>query len=70
MVEVAEAEKDAAGADPAALVAEAEALGQRLQRVREAVGRVILGQPMVVDHTLITLLSGGHALLVGVPGLG
>ncbi len=67
MVEVAEVEKDA---DPVAIVAEAEALGQRMLRVREAVGRVILGQPLVVDHTLITLLSGGHALLVGVPGLG
>ncbi len=68
MVEVAGAEKDSG--DPALLVAEAEALAQRLQRLREAVGRVILGQQTVVDHTLITLLSGGHALLVGVPGLG
>ena len=59
-----------AGADPAALVAEVEALGERLARVREAIGRVIFGQQSVVDQTLITLLSGGHALLVGVPGLG
>jgi MoxR-like ATPase len=56
--------------DPAALVAEAEALGERLHRVRESVGRVIFGQEEVVEQTLITLLSGGHALLVGVPGLG
>ncbi|MDO9710991.1 MoxR family ATPase [Paracraurococcus sp. LOR1-02] len=56
--------------DPAAMVAEVEALGERLHRVREAVGRVIFGQEEVVEHTLITLLSGGHALLVGVPGLG
>jgi len=71
MVEVAEGgDRDAGGGDPAALVAEAEALAQRLLRVREAVGRVILGQRTVVEHTLITLLSGGHALLVGVPGLG
>ncbi|MDX6749674.1 MoxR family ATPase [Geminicoccaceae bacterium 1502E] len=40
-----------------------------LARVREEVGRVILGQERVVDETLITLLAGGHALLVGVPGL-
>ncbi|TCZ64527.1 MoxR family ATPase [Roseicella aquatilis] len=59
-----------AAGDPAALVAEVEALGERLQRVRESVGRVIFGQEEVVEHTLITLLSGGHALLVGVPGLG
>ena len=58
------------GTDPAALVAALEALGDRLSRVREAIGRVIFGQQAVVDQTLITLLSGGHALLVGVPGLG
>jgi MoxR-like ATPase len=68
MVEVA-GSSDAAN-DPVALVAEVEALGERLQRVREAIGRVIFGQQEVVDRTLITLLSGGHALLVGVPGLG
>ncbi|MBR0671684.1 AAA family ATPase [Neoroseomonas soli] len=56
--------------DPAALVAEVEALGTRLARVREAVGRVIFGQDLVVERVLITLLSGGHVLLVGVPGLG
>jgi MoxR-like ATPase len=60
-------------ADPTeaqSLVAEAEALATRLARVREAVGRVIFGQDRVVERTLITLLSGGHVLLVGVPGLG
>jgi MoxR-like ATPase len=60
-------------ADPTearALVAEAEALAERLARVRQAVGRVIFGQETVVERTLITLLSGGHVLLVGVPGLG
>ncbi|MGE5515301.1 MAG: AAA family ATPase [Bacteroidota bacterium] len=36
---------------------------------REAVGRVIFGQDRVIDESLITLLSGGHALLIGVPGL-
>src|SRR3546814_6898077 len=30
---------------------------------------VIFGQQAVVDQTLITLLSGGHGLLIGVPGL-
>ncbi|EHL96706.1 ATPase family [Acetobacteraceae bacterium AT-5844] len=64
MVEVA------APNDPTTLVAEVEALGARLARVKSAVGEVIFGQPMVVEHVLITILSGGHVLLVGVPGLG
>jgi MoxR-like ATPase len=51
-------------------VAEIEGLGRRMSLVREAVGRVIFGQREVVDETLITLLSGGHALVIGVPGLG
>ena len=46
-----------------------EALGQRLAGVRAQIDRVIFGQDAVVDQTLITLLSGGHALSIGVPGL-
>ncbi len=53
-----------------AILADVEALGERVARVRAAIGRVIFGQQEVVDQTLITLLSGGHVLLVGVPGLG
>ncbi|MBI3453258.1 MAG: MoxR family ATPase [Rhodospirillales bacterium] len=56
-------------AEPAAVVAEIEALGDRLRQVRERIGRVIFGQIQVIDHSLITLLGGGHALLIGVPGL-
>jgi MoxR-like ATPase len=56
-------------AAPADLVAEVEALGQRLALVRERIGEVIFGQQEVVEQALITLLSGGHALLIGVPGL-
>ncbi len=55
---------------PARLVAEIEALGQRMALVREQVGRIIFGLQPVIDETLITLLSGGHALLIGFPGLG
>lgn len=44
-------------------------LGDKIARVRESIGRVIIGQEAVIDQTLITILSGGHALLVGVPGL-
>ncbi|HVJ53934.1 MAG TPA: MoxR family ATPase [Aliidongia sp.] len=52
-----------------ALVADVETLGTRLAHVRERIGRVIFGQQSVVDQALITLLAGGHTLLVGVPGL-
>src|SRR6187399_2004039 len=51
------------------LVDEVEALGERLGVVRERIGEVIFGQAEVVEQALITLLSGGHALLIGVPGL-
>src|SRR5690242_4155674 len=56
--------------NPDTILADVEALGVRIGRVRTAIGRAIFGQDEVVDQTLITLLSGGHALLVGVPGLG
>ena len=59
-----------AGDPPARLVSEVEALGQRMAAVKENIGRVIFGQHDVIDQTLITLLAGGHALLVGYPGLG
>lgn len=49
---------------------EIEALGHRMAMVRDRVGRVIFGQEQVVEQTLITLLAGGHALLIGFPGLG
>jgi MoxR-like ATPase len=55
--------------DSMPLLAEVEALGARLALVRERIGRVIFGQGEVVDQALITLLAGGHALLIGVPGL-
>ncbi len=57
------------GPSSAALIAEVERLGERMALVRERVGQVIFGQQTVIDQTLITLLAGGHALLVGVPGL-
>ncbi len=45
------------------------ATGQ-LKKVREEIGKVIVGQQDVVDGVLICLLAGGHVLLEGVPGLG
>ena len=55
--------------DTSQLLADVEALGARLALVRERIGRIIFGQREVVDQALITLLAGGHALLIGVPGL-
>jgi MoxR-like ATPase len=40
-----------------------------LRKVREAVGQAIFGQDTVIEQTLVTLLAGGHGLLIGVPGL-
>jgi MoxR-like ATPase len=42
---------------------------ERFARVRAEIGRAIFGQERVVEESLITLLAGGHVLLVGVPGL-
>ena len=57
--------------DPSArqLAADLEATAERLQAARQSIGRVIFGQDKVIEQALITLLAGGHALLVGVPGL-
>ncbi len=51
------------------MVAEAERALADISRIREGIGRVIFGQESVVERTLVALLAGGHALLVGVPGL-
>ncbi len=56
--------------DTDSLVADVEALGVRASAARAEIGRVIFGQESVIEEVLVTLLSGGHALLVGVPGLG
>ena len=55
--------------DAADLVKDIERIGNQLADVRAGIGRVIFGQRQVIDETLITLLAGGHALLIGVPGL-
>ena len=55
--------------NPDSIVREVEHAVARLATAREAIGRVIFGQRDVVDQVLITMLAGGHGLLVGVPGL-
>src|SRR5271168_1479146 len=47
-----------------------EATIQAVSEVRNAVGRIVIGQDEIVAQTLTAILSGGHALLTGVPGLG
>ena len=54
---------DAASGDVAGIAAAAA-------RIRENVGRVIVGKDAVVEHTIVALLSEGHILLDDVPGLG
>ncbi len=55
--------------DEQAIIASAEkALGD-IAAVRQEVSKVIFGQESVVENTLLAVLAGGHALLVGVPGL-
>ena len=48
---------------------QAERALEKVAAARAAVGEVIFGQKQVVEETLVTLLAGGHGLLVGVPGL-
>lgn len=46
-----------------------EQLSKSLQSVRDELSKIIVGQEEVVEQLLLALLSGGHCLLVGVPGL-
>jgi MoxR-like ATPase len=57
-------------ADTKALVAEIEALGATLAQAKVSINHRFIGQERVVDLVLASLLCGGHALLVGLPGLG
>jgi MoxR-like ATPase len=47
----------------------AEGVSEKLSQARLAVATVIYGQETVIERAIVTILSGGHALLVGVPGL-
>ncbi len=57
-------------ADADNLVAEIEELGGKLAEAKAAITKRFIGQEQVVDLTLSALLCGGHALLIGLPGLG
>ena len=46
-----------------------EKLSSAVGKIKSEVGKVIIGQEEIVNHLLVSLFSGGHSLLVGVPGL-
>ena len=51
------------------IIRKAEESAEQIRAAKAGIAAVIFGQDAVVEHALITVLSGGHALLVGVPGL-
>jgi MoxR-like ATPase len=51
------------------IVRQAEAMAAQVAAAQAAIGAVIFGQEKVVEQGLITVLCGGHALLIGLPGL-
>ena len=52
------------------LITQIEDLSKKLDQSRNMIREVFIGQDRVVDLVLITLLCGGHGVLVGLPGLG
>ena len=47
-----------------------QAVTEQIQSIRDEIGKVIVGHEDVVEGVIIALISGGHVLLEGVPGLG
>ena len=46
-----------------------EKTAERLDRARAEIGKVVFGQEKVINRILVTLMAGGHVLLIGVPGV-
>jgi MoxR-like ATPase len=46
-----------------------EKLNETVQKIKKEIGKVIIGQDTIIDQLIISLLSKGHCLLIGVPGL-
>jgi MoxR-like ATPase len=44
-------------------------MGQRAELIRQEIGKVIVGQYHVVEEILMAMIGGGHALLIGMPGM-
>ncbi|MEM1378943.1 MAG: MoxR family ATPase [Pseudomonadota bacterium] len=51
------------------IVAQAESALEDVAKLKTEIAKVIFGQETVVERSIVSILSGGHALLVGVPGL-
>src|ERR1700676_5145836 len=51
------------------IVRAGENTADHVRAAKSAIGMVIFGQDKVIEQALVTILSGGHALLLGVPGL-
>ena len=51
------------------IVRAAETAASHVRAAKEGIGAVIFGQDKVIEQALITVLCGGHALLIGLPGL-
>jgi MoxR-like ATPase len=62
--------KENAMPSDAELVTQIETLGGKLAEARVSIAKRFIGQDNVVNLTLTSLLCGGHALLIGLPGLG
>jgi MoxR-like ATPase len=56
--------------NPDVLIDRVDQLGRNMATARTSIGRCIYGQHDAIEESLITLLAGGHLLLIGVPGLG
>lgn len=56
-------------ANPVNIEKRLEKAASDLKKARAEVGKVIFGQDKALDRIFITLMSGGHVLLIGVPGL-
>ncbi|MFN3827095.1 MAG: AAA family ATPase [Micavibrio sp.] len=56
-------------ANPVNIEKRLEKATSSLKKARAEIGKVIFGQDQAVDRIFITLMSGGHVLLIGVPGL-
>ncbi len=50
-------------------VAALKLLVEKHQALKKEIGKVIIGQNKAVEHILLSIFSGGHSLLIGVPGL-
>ena len=61
---------ETASPSPSGLPEELRSVSELLERIRQAVAQVLVGQRVLVERLLVGLLTGGHVLLEGVPGLG